>query len=617
MKPPDDSAGADDWLSSLAVPSKATTTSNGLKTPGSASTAAKPAKSAKQQDGKGRFGRGIAAALAGVLGFGRKKLGWFNTTKRKIVGAVGGTALLAAVAGLASLPLLLHSKPVPQQIAAVPPKLEEKKPPVEDDVGPPPDKSTEKKPDTSSESPEKDGSGEAAEPPKKPKHRPEKPLKSADLDKTAQVPRQVPRQDSRQVPGQDQRSSGSKAGRDPRCQTGCQAVPPVNKPEPPAKPVSLDGLLAAVDLPLPGKSSNETVSLGKLDLDPKLTVDVSLLGGDLVAKGKSKFELQKEGDATTPGWSVQMTAKNKDPLKIARVWRDGSDWKMQWVDEVQDKTTLDKAAPLRCCGLQFSCGKASPHLVALIAQDRSTAVDRHRPVPARADRQGRRHEHFSRDFPLPDPGLLRLQILPLDKSLPKHDIKILEAKAHGGRSPRGRSMELAMGDTVPAKGQVIVAITKEKTPRVEFDITFDTRGKDALVDMAAACELWGREVPFNMNALQRLSAEVGAVPDGQSGRRQGQERPQQSSAEQTQAANMVKDQLKALAELSGELNRKASIPFRIYAVLGETDDKASPRVVIFQSGEVEDQQAGTTKKNPKGPKAKGRIAPDADELKLK
>ena len=77
-----------------------------------AAAVAKPIKSARQQDKKGKSSGGIAAALAGVMTLGRAKLGWFNTTKRKIVGAVGGTVLLAAVAGLASLPFLLsHPKP--------------------------------------------------------------------------------------------------------------------------------------------------------------------------------------------------------------------------------------------------------------------------------------------------------------------------------------------------------------------------------------------------------------------------------------------------------------------------------------------------------------------------
>ena len=53
---------------------------------------------------------------------------------------------------------------------------------------------------------------------------------------------------------------------------------------------------------------------------------------------------------------------------------------------------------------------------------------------------------------------------------------------------------------------------------------------------------------------------------------------------QIQAAKMAKDELKALGELGAELNQKASIPFRVYAVLGETDGEAAPKVVIFQSG---------------------------------
>ena len=99
---------------------------------------------------------------------------------------------------------------------------------------------------------------------------------------------------------------------------------------------------------------------------------------------------------------------------------------------------------------------------------------------------------MSRDFPLPDPSVLRLQILPLDPSMPKHEIKILEAKGHAGRSARGKPAEPVPGNTVPVKGHVIVVLTKEKTPRVGFDIAFDARGKDVQLDMQATCEILGR-----------------------------------------------------------------------------------------------------------------------------
>ena len=233
-------------------------------------------------------------------------------------------------------------------------------------------------------------------------------------------------------------------------------------------------LRQAVDLPPPGKGANEAVSLGKLDLDPKLALDVQLLGGDTVAKGNPKFELQKDGDGATPGWSVQMTGKNKDAVKIARVWQEGSEWKIQWAAEAKDKATLDAR---RYCGLQFSCEKET-HFIALSKPKTvpPLAID-FDPAAARA--------RLSKDFPLPDLSVLRLQILPLDKSLPKHEIKILD-KGHAGRPPRGKPAEPVTGDKLPVKGHVIVVLTKEKTPHVGFSIGFDARGKDVVLDMQAS-----------------------------------------------------------------------------------------------------------------------------------
>ena len=123
-----------------------------------------------------------------------------------------------------------------------------------------------------------------------------------------------------------------------------------------------------------GKHAKEAVSLGKLDLDPKLVLDIKLLGGDTVAKGNPKFELQKDGEGATPGWSVQMAGKNKEPLKIARVWHEGSEWKIQWTDEAKDKATLRSL--LRPAVLLRG---AKPHFVALtsprpLPRCRSTSI---------------------------------------------------------------------------------------------------------------------------------------------------------------------------------------------------------------------------------------------------
>jgi len=348
---------------------------------------------------------------------------------------------------------------------------------------------------------------------------------------------------------------------------------PKKKPEMPAKPaeadknVSLDGLVLAGDLPQPGKGANDAVSLGIPALDPKLTVDVELIGGAAVAKGNPKFELQKESDGPTPGWLIQMTNKNKDPVKIARVWQEEGEWKIQWTADAKEKATL-----VRYCGLQFSCKQKTrfvplclPKTVQPLAINVDTGVVRVRLI---------------KDIPLPDPSVLRLQILPLDKSMPNHEIKIMEAKGPS-RPAKGKPIEPASGNTVHVKGRVIVTLTKEKTPRVFFGIGFDTKDKEVRLDMQATCDISGKERPFNIRSIVGAIAEVDTwlkVNDSDS-------TPNNAKMnEQIQAAKTAKEQLKALGELATEL-KNTSIPFRVYAVLGEDDGEAAPRVVIFQSGQ--------------------------------
>ena len=185
--------------------------------------------------------------------------------------------------------------------------------------------------------------------------------------------------------------------------------------------------------------------------------------------------------------------------------------------------------------------------------------------------------------------------------MPKHEIKILEPRGLAGRSTRGRSAEPVAGKKVPPRGHVIVVLTKEKTPPVTLDVAFDIRGKDVMLDMQASFEIAGRTLPLNWRNLQEVNAYVMAGGIA----RRAPPRP-------GPGCQKAKDDLNALANLATDLNQKASIPFRVYAVLGETDDEAAPKVVIFQGGPIEETQAAGVKKS-KGNKPQGRAAPDADE----
>ena len=162
--------------------------------------------------------------------------------------------------------------------------------------------------------------------------------------------------------------------------------------------------------------------------------------------------------------------------------------------------------------------------------------------------------------------------------------------------PRGKPAEPVLGNKVSVKGHVFVMLTKENTPRLTFNIAFDTRGKDVVLDMQATCDILGN-LPFNFTNLQGTAARVGAFLMVNDSDKNPNKKNMQG---QIDAAKTTRDQLKALGELATELNQKASIPFCVYAALGEDNDAASPEVVLFQSGQFEKTKAGGTKKNAKG-----------------
>ena len=273
VKPLDDAASAaapaDDWLSFLAGPSKS---DRDLQRREDAclrpQAAAKPTKSGKQQGERASPAAESPQPLAGVLAFGRAKLGWFNTPKRKIVGAVGGTALLAAVAGLASLPFLLsHPKPAPQAAVSSHKPRGKEDGVVEEDVGPPPDKSTARKsrmhPTNRREStPEEPSPGSQA-------FR-DKPQKSDRRSRPSPTSLAAQAGEQAQRPGSETSRDATPA---PRSRMSSQPARKRTKPPkpPPAKPVSWMASRWRSTCRRRARHADEAVSLGKLDLDPKLT----------------------------------------------------------------------------------------------------------------------------------------------------------------------------------------------------------------------------------------------------------------------------------------------------------------------------------------------------------
>jgi len=575
-------AAADDWLSFLGEESPSVASSKGMKTLDSSGTVARRSQSGKQPIAKGK------------AAFGWAMLGWFDTTNRKILGVVGGIALLAVVTGLASLPFVLgDSKPAPQ--ASKQPKPQDKKALLADDSASPSEKAAAKKPDASEELPGKGSFVTKVELPKQPEHRPDEPPKIAP-PKPAEPIQPASKTNLPAEPKPDVKPEVKPAPPAPEKQPE-----PPPKPVEPARPVSMDGLAAAVDLPPPSKRPNEAVSLGKLDLDPRQALDIQLRGGDSVARGNPRFEAQKDVGGNIQGWSVRMAERNRDAVRVARVWHDDGDWKIQWAAEASDKAAL-----VRYCGLQFSCEKKK-HFIAL-------STPKTVPPLSIDVESGLARTRLSRDALLPDSGLLRFQVQPLDPSLPKYETTVLDPKGHAGRPPRGKSAEPVMGNKVSIRGRIIVTLTKDNTPRVAFIIAFDARGKDALLDVQATCDILG-SLPFNLASLQSTAAQCDVFLRMNDTDKNPNKKRMQA---QIDAAKTTRDRLKALGDLATELNQKnASIPFCVYVPLGENDDEASPKVVVFQSGEVAKTKPGGAKKNPKGKQPKGRAAPDIDILDAK
>ena len=460
---------AGDWLEALAreasLPSFAGAANSSIA---KSSSMRVSVRSGKQTGKTASGGRVEDAASSGLRGFVETKFAWFNTTQRRIIGAVGGLIALAAVA---ALPMLFSQTP-PESQAAPEEKAPNKAGTLEDPVGRP----AEARPDKMSTG------SQAAE-------KLSLPAKTSPGDANSHAT----------AVGSTNKPSPSPPPSESKPDTQIAALPPPKvqvkpaptpsaKPVPPAKPievakqVALDGLLAAVDLP--SIKATSVISLGKIESAPKVDLDVRLLGGEAVAKGNPAFELAKEGDS--PAWSVLMVDRNGGGVKVARFFLDGGECKFEWTADAREKESL-----LRFCGLQFGSGDKK-HVTVL------TAPKPVAPLLVDAD-FGIVRQRMNRDFALPDASLLHLQILPLDKPMPHYEIKVAEKGR--GRAVRGKTQEPVAGDTISTKERALVTLVKDGTPRVTFQIGFDPRGKEVTLDMQGACEVGDELVPFNTNSI--------------------------------------------------------------------------------------------------------------------
>jgi serine/threonine protein kinase len=548
---------ADDWLMALVRETTAPSASDS-----GISLAAKSGKrAAKNRPADG------SAASAGLAALVREKLAWFNTAPRRVLGAVCGLAALAAVAALAAMPLLFSQSP-PATLMPAQAKAPENSKTGESDTAALVDTSQAKKPAPSAS--------------------------PAKTDPPATTPGTTTRD---RPPPPDTKPQPVVPPKPP-------TNPPKKKSTPPAAPtdvvkvVALDGLLAAADVP-PARDTAAAVPLGKLESAAKTDLDIHLLGGDTIAKGNPKFSLRKEDGAKV--WSVLMGERNNDDTTIARLFLEGGECKFQWTSDARERAWL-----LRFCGVQFSSGHVkhvtlltAPKPVGPLLIDLDSAVNR----PPR--------RFLSREFALPDASMLRLQILPLDPSMPKHKIKVVE-KGLPGRAVHGRLPEMTEKDTVPNRGHALIVLSKGRTPPVTFQIGFDVRGKDAVLDTQATCEISGQPLQFSAGVVENHARLARVIASSESA--SGRTARTAPGKEMVQAAKAASVECKALQDLLVELRKQVSIPFRVYVVAGRADDNTAPKVVIFQGDQVEESKAAEPNNNkanrPKGRKLRGDLPPD-------
>jgi serine/threonine protein kinase len=515
-------------------------------------------------DGEARpkaYRRVLAAAAAPFVGC----VGWFNTPRRKLLGAAAA-ALLVLVTTLTATIAILWSRsrssagPAPVQARSA--DSHAKRTVQGPDEGPEPIRSKQK----TGEERTPAASGSPAESPKEPP-RPEPKIQPKAEAKPE--PKPEPKPETKPEPKPE-----PKPEQKPEPKPALKETPP-EKP-PPAKPTtSLNGLATAVDLPsLAGKDSEDALqplSLGKIEADFQAVLDVKLLGGDTAAKGRLRFTLQPPVKEEPPGWYV-VTGAGEEANRIARLWRDGAEMKFQWLAEAADRN----CNYLRNCGLLVGC-EGQSHLTALSPPVKTE------PLVFDLALGGADARLPPREY-LPDPSQLRLKVLVPDKDFPSHVVKVQEARGHeprakGPKAKGGVAEVPAGGDTVAARGTVDVILTKQNAPPSALQIHFDPKPSTVSVRMTWEVAVAGKPKEFNERWLRAIEATAAAMDPSFKPKTTKKSPP---AGDPSKEIKEFKDRVAALGALAGELNH-ARIGFKVFVPLTKPGENPQYDLVLFET----------------------------------
>jgi hypothetical protein len=508
------------------------------------------------------YRRVLAAAAAPFVGC----VGWFNTPRRKLLGAVAAALLVLATTLTATVAILWSRSRSSTGTAPVQGRSADshaKKAAQGPDEGPEPTRPKQK---TGEDRRPAAGGSPAESPKEEPKPEP----------KIEPKEKPEPKAESKPEPKPEPKPSPKET--------------PQEKPLPAKPSTSLNGLATAVDLPsVAGKDSEDAlqpVSLGKLQADVQATLDVKLLEAETAARGRLRFALQAAVGGEAPGWYV-LTGPSEDPTKIARVWREGAEMKFQWLGDATDRTRNY----LRNCGLLVAC-EGQSHLTAL-SQPLKTQ-------PLVFDLvKGTAEVRLSREY-LPDPSQLRLKVLVPEKDFPSHVLQAEEARGHEPR-PKGPKAKgnpagaegyaaAAVSNTLAARGTLDVVLTKPNAPPSKLRIRFDPKPPTLLVRMT--WEVAGQV--FNETRLRALETKAQAMEAA------AQYKPKTTkksppAGDSSKEIKDFKERVAALGALAGEINHRR-IDFQIFLPLTKPGENPQYDLVLFETAEQPQADAKKSEK---------------------
>jgi serine/threonine protein kinase len=346
-----------------------------------------------------------------------------------------------------------------------------------------------------------------------------------------------------------QSTSPPKESGNPPAQPQETPPPPPSPPEPSSPVEPLQGFAPAIDLPPPANGESDPMTLGKVYLPPKTSLQVSLIGGrESFGDDNVRYAIRSDQMNGISSWTIRASANSSvlvSPTDIVRLTLDNDTLNMRWLPF----SVPAIIAPLRSCGLDISVGDAH----------KTVMLSRPQPIEPLVIDLEMDHSPRTLSCPFIPSDTIRLQFISVDGSFPP--------------------LEIEPGNIISSKEKMQLKVEDPALPPTELQISFEPKADSITVSVAVLCQLPDARPPGSKKPLRPEYAskvETSVLKRYDQTKANVAKTPANNPRMPTMKAKLkeAEDQVAQLAALSNffkATNNVAKVNFRVFHLIGDRE----------------------------------------------